>query len=107
MAALKMREKIVIQSFTYSSDSQGTVDETWVTHQNAWAEVKQLSGSENFVSGMDVYDDIKSFLIHYIEGQNVTPKMRIYYDSQYYYIISVEHRDKLKTLLVAVRNDDE
>lgn len=104
MAALN--DYIVIQKFTYTTDSQGTLGESWTTHQASWADIEQVSGSEGFTSDMDVYRDIKSFIIHYEEGKTVTPRMRISFDG-YYYITSVSHKDKLKTTLIAVRNDDE
>jgi SPP1 family predicted phage head-tail adaptor len=104
MAALN--DYIVIQKFTYTANSQGTVEETWATHQACWADIEQISGSEGFRSDMDVYNDVKSFVIHYEEGKTVTPRMRISF-SGYYYITSVSHKDKLKTTLIAIRNDDE
>lgn len=102
-----MNYRIVIQEVTEARSSTGAVTETWSTHADVYAEVEQLSGSENFTSEMMVYNDIKKFVIYYTSGKTVTPKMRISYDSGYYYITSVSHKERLKTELIAVRNDDE
>ena len=98
---------IIIEQTTQARSSTGAVTDTWTTHVESWAEVSQVSGSENFNSEMIVYNDIKEFVIHYEEGKNVTPKMRISFDSGYYYITSVNHKRRLLTTLLAVRNDDE
>ncbi len=105
MAAL--RDQITIEKFTYVSDSTGTVDQTWATHTLAWADINQVTGSENFTSDMDVYDDVKSFQIPYVDGSAVTPRMRVKYDSEYYYITSITKQKRLWVKLIAVRNDDE
>lgn len=102
-----MNDKIVIQSVTEARSAAGAVTETWGTHITCWAEVEQISGSENFDADMLVYNDVKKFIVHYVEGQNVTAKMRILYRSEYYQITSVNHMKRLKTELVAIRYDDE
>lgn len=105
MAAL--REEIDIEKFTYVSDSTGTVDQTWVVHQTAWAEVEQVSGTDNFRSDMDIYSDVKMFQIPYVDGSDVTSRMRIKYNSEYYYITSITQEKRIWTKLTAIRNDDE
>ena len=104
---MAMNDLITIQEVTEARSTTGAVTETWATHQESYADISQVSGAENFTSEMMVYNDIKQFVIHYEEGKDVTPKMRISYDSGMYYITSVNHRDNLKTTLIAVRNDDE
>lgn len=104
---MAMNDKIVIQKVAEARSSTGAVTETWTTHVTSWADIEQVSGSEQFTSDMTIYNDIKTFVIHYHEGKEVTPKMRISYDSGYYYITSVSHKDHLKTTLLAVRNDDD
>jgi len=98
---------ITIQEVTETRSSTGAVTESWGTHITTWADIEQVSGSEQFNSDMLVYNDVKRFMVHYEAGKNVTPKMRISYDSAYYYITSVNHKNRLKTELMAVRNDDE
>ena len=102
-----MNDKIVIQSVTEARSTTGAVTETWGTHITCWAVVEQISGSEVFDADTLVYNDVKKFIVHYPEGQNVTAKMRIQYRSEYYQITSVNHMQRLKTELVAVRYDDE
>jgi SPP1 family predicted phage head-tail adaptor len=104
---MAMNDLINVEEVTEARSSTGAVTETWTTHVSCYADIEQLSGLENFTSDMTVYNDIKTFVIYYESGKEVTPKMRISYDSGYYYITSVAHKDKLKTTLTAVRNDDE
>jgi SPP1 family predicted phage head-tail adaptor len=104
---MAMNYQIVIEQVTESRSSTGAVVDTWSTLETVFADVEQLSGNENFVSEMTVYYDIKKFIVYYTSGQNVTPKMRISYDGGKYYITSVSHKNRLKTELIAVRNDDE
>ena len=100
-------DKITIESVTESRSVNGAVSESWATAYTVWADVEQVSGSENFNSDMTVYNDIKKFIIYYNQGQNVTAKMRIKYRNEYYWIHSISHMDRLETTLVATRYDDE
>lgn len=102
-----MNDKIEIQSVTESRSTTGAVTESWATVYTVWADVEQISGSENYNSDMPVYEDRKTFKIYYNQGQNVTAKMRILYRSDYYYINSINHDKRLKTIIVATRYDDE
>jgi len=105
MAALK--DQITIQKFTYTSSSQGSDVRDWATHTLAWANIEEISGSEGFISEMDVYSDVKSFKIPFVDGSTVTARMRIKYGSDYFYITRVNQDNRLWTTLTAVRNDDE
>lgn len=105
MAALN--DFVTIQKFTYTTNSQGSDIRTWATHTTAWVDIEQVSGNENFTSEMDVYDDVKSFQGHYVELNTITPRMRVLYGSEKYYITSIRNKDNLRTTIIAVRNDDE
>jgi len=98
---------ITIQSVTETRNAYGEVVEAWVAYDTVWADIDTLSGSEGFSADQYVYADTKRFTIHYEEGKNVTSKMRISYDSGYYYITSVAHRDRLRTELVATERDNK
>ncbi len=102
-----MNDKIVIQSVTEGRSSIGAVTQTWATFATVWAEVDQASGSELFTSEMTIYNDIKTFEVYYNHGQDITAKMRIVYRSENYQITSISNKDRLKTLIVAIRYDDD
>jgi SPP1 family predicted phage head-tail adaptor len=97
---------IVIQNVTETRDTYGEVVEAWPTYQSSWADIETISGSEGYPADITIYVDVKKFIIRYEEGKNVTSKMRIYYGSEYYYISSVAHRDRLRTELIASRRDN-
>lgn len=104
---LMKNDKIVIQRVTDGRDAYGGTSETWNTLSTVWADVEQASGSEQFNSDMIVYNDVKRFTIYYNHGQDVTAKDRIVYRSDNYQITSISHRDRLETIIIAVRYDDE
>ena len=105
MAALN--DQVTIEQFTYVSSSQGSDVRTWTTFVTVWVDAEQVTGSENFTSEMDVYSDVKSFQGEWIELNAVTPRMRVKFGSDYYYITSIKNKDNLTTTIIAVRNDDE
>jgi SPP1 family predicted phage head-tail adaptor len=102
-----MNDKIVIQNVTESRSATGGVTQTPATYLTLWAEVEQASGNENFTSDMNVYNDIKRFTVYYQKGKSITPKMRVVYRTDTYHIISLSNEDRLKTVITAVRYDDE
>jgi SPP1 family predicted phage head-tail adaptor len=102
-----MNDKIVVEEPDSTRGTIGAHEPVWTTHVTSWADITNISGNENFTTDMVIYSDTKQFIIHYNEGQNVTSKMRINYNSQYFYITSVNHEKRLKTRLVAVAKDDD
>lgn len=100
-------DKIVIQQVVETRSDEGGVVETWETFATAWADVEQVSGSEGYTADMIVYNDVKSFKIYYNHGQNVTAKMRIQYRNETYKITSIDDKNRLQTIIIAVRHDDE
>jgi SPP1 family predicted phage head-tail adaptor len=100
-------DRIEIEQVTETRGSEGGVTETWSVLYTVWAEVGQVSGNENYTSDMIVYNDVKKFTIYYNNGQNVTAKMRIKYNGEYYNITSITHIKRLETEIMAVRFDDE
>ena len=102
-----MNDKIVIEEPDSSRGTIGADEPEWTTHVTSWAEITNLSGNENFISDMVIYSDTKRFKIHYPEGKNVTSAMRIKWNSQYFYITSVNHENRLLTYLMAVAKDDD
>jgi SPP1 family predicted phage head-tail adaptor len=98
---------IEIQQVTETRSTEGGVTETWSTFKKVWAKVEQVSGNENYTADMIVYNDVKSFEIYYNIGQSVTAKMKIIYRNETYDITSIEDKNRLKTVIIAVRHDDE
>ena len=104
---LAKNDKIVIEEPDSTRSTIGALDPDWTTHMTSWAEITNISGNEAFTSDMTIYNDTKKFKIHYEEGRNVTSKMRVSWNSQYFYITSVNHEDRLQTVLIAVAKDDD
>ena len=102
-----MNDKIVVEEPDSTRGTIGALEPDWTTHVTSWADIKNLSGNDAFVSDMTIYNDTKQFTIHYNKGKNITSKMRISWDSKYFGITSVNHEKKLKTVLIAVAKDDE
>lgn len=98
---------ITVQQRSEARDTYGGPADTWATFATLWADVVTVSGSENFTSDMMVYNDVKKFVTHYEGAKSVTPKMRILYDSEYFYITSVNHKNRLLSEIIAFRSDDE
>jgi|AntRauTorckE6833_2_1112554.scaffolds.fasta_scaffold03195_8 SPP1 family predicted phage head-tail adaptor len=100
-------DQIEIYKVTETRSTAGGVTETWGLFLTLWAEVDQVSGNENFNADMMVYNDVKSFAVYYNNGQKITPKMRIRYRDDNYNITSISHKNRLETVLIAARQDDE
>ena len=83
---MAFREKIIIQQPTEARGDAGGVEETWTTYKTVYAEIDDLSGGEDNTSDMVVYVNGLSFKIHKKDAPDVTTKMRISYDSEYWYI---------------------
>ena len=76
----KMRNKVVLQSMSPSTDSGGGQSISWGTATTVWAKVENLSGTEN--SFGDQIEDRSNyrFTIRYYSA--LTPKYRISYNSK-------------------------
>jgi len=76
----QMRNKVVLQSMSPSTDSGGGQSISWGTATTVWAKVENLSGTEN--SFGDQIEDRSNyrFTIRYYSA--LTPKYRISYNSK-------------------------
>jgi len=76
----QMRNKVVLQSMSPSTDSGGGQSVSWGTATTVWAKVENLSGTEN--SFGDQIEDRSNyrFTIRYYSA--LTPKYRISYNSK-------------------------
>jgi len=101
-------DQIVIQQLTEVRDDYGSVDaSTWAAYKTVWAEIKDMTGSEDFQSDQRVYQDSKEFKIHTHDAPDVTTKMQISYDSRTFIITSLNNEGRLRTVIVGIAYDDD
>lgn len=100
-------DKIIIQQTTESRGDAGGVEDTWSTYKTVWAEIDDLAGNKDNSADMPVYEDSFSFKIHKADAPDVTTKMRISWESQYWYIRSKQREGRLRWVLIAEAYDDE
>jgi SPP1 family predicted phage head-tail adaptor len=98
---------IVIQQVTETRGDYGGIDTSWATYKSVWAEIEDAQSSVRHDADMPVFEDGKSFKIHTHDAPGVTSKMRISYDSQYFFIRSIRKEGRLRTVLIAEAYDDE
>ena len=84
----KLDRRIVIQSETIARDDFGGEDPTWSTLATVWAGIEYRSGTETNEADQMVSMNKIMFTIRY--RTDITARMRIYYNSVYYYITLVE-----------------
>jgi len=105
---MAFREKIIIQYPVETRGDAGSLETTWATHKTVYAEIDDLSGGEDNTSDMTVYVNGLSFKIHKKDAPDVTTKMRISYDSDYWYIKSKQKDIRRGFItLIADTYDDE
>ena len=100
-------DKIIIQQKSVTADDYGERDPTWTTYKTVWAERQDQSGSTAAQSDMPVFTDSISFKIHRQDAPDVTTKMRVSYDSDYWYILRLERTGRLHYVLHVEAFDDE
>lgn len=98
---------IVIEQATESRDTYGEVDTTWSTYKSVWAERQDQSGSKNYQADMPVFTDGITFKLHTHDAPDLTSKMRINHDSQYWVIRSIRKEGRLHTVIDIEAFDDE
>ncbi len=104
---LTYNDLIVIQQTTQSRTSLGEVVDTWGTYKSAWADIEDAQSNVGYEGGQPAFEDGKSFKIHTDDAPGVTTKMRISYDSTFFYIRSIRKEGRLRTILLADGYDDE
>ena len=99
---------IVIESYTESRDTYGAIDAgTWATYKTVWADIEDVQSNVSYDADQPVFEDGKSFKIHTHDADAVTSKMRISYDSQYFFIRSIRKEGRLRTILIGEAYNDE
>jgi|TARA_B100001063_G_scaffold78244_2_gene72702 SPP1 family predicted phage head-tail adaptor len=76
----QMRNKVVLQSMSPSTDSGGGQSVSWGTATTVWAKVENLSGTEN--SFGDQIEDRSNYRFTIRYYSSLTPKYRISYNSK-------------------------
>lgn len=88
--ARKLRNNITIQTPTETRDAYGDPVKTWATYAVRAAEILPVSGREYFTAQQVYSEQVTRFkLRHDNTTKAITTKMRIFYDSRYFNIISV------------------
>lgn len=88
--ARQLKHRITIQSATETKDSYGQAIKTWSTYCIRDAEIINEPGSEYFTEQQIYAERPVVFRIRYdLTAKDITPKMRVLYDSNYYDIHSV------------------
>ena len=101
-------DSIVIQQQATAHGVYGEADTgAWSTYKTVWAEIDDSTSSVSQESEMPVFEDSKSFKLHTHDAPAVTTKMRISYDSQYFFIRSIRKEGRLRTVLIGSAYDDE
>ncbi len=93
-----MRNSIVIQNVTSTTDSGGGRGVAWSTYKTVFAHVQQLSGNTKYTQGVIDEKGLYAFTIRYITG--VTTQHRISYNSKLFSITSVIDLDERNKYLV-------
>ncbi len=98
----QMRDEIVIQSASEARSGSGAAVPTWATFATVWAEVSYLKGSEPFDAGRPIAMNARKFRIRWLD--NLTEKMRISFDSDFWDIDSIEEvKRKTEMLITATK----
>ena len=77
----RLDRRIVIEQNTPDQDATGQEIESWAELATVWAEVVPVGGSEVFQAKQFGAETVKKFRIRW--RGDVTPKMRVVYDSDY------------------------
>ena len=96
----KLRHFVTIQEATETANSYGEIERTWATFKKRWANIRPLSGRERWAAQQVQANLSHEVLIRYTK--DVTPKMRISYNSRTFEIgtvINVDERGAWMRLL--------
>jgi SPP1 family predicted phage head-tail adaptor len=97
----KLQKRIIIQEATETTDNAGGHSILWSNKITLWAEIKPISGYEKIYA--DKISDVVShiFTTRYVD--NITTKMRIFYDNRVFdikYVINYMERNEFLQILV-------
>jgi SPP1 family predicted phage head-tail adaptor len=103
----KLRQSVVIQERTETTNSTGEVEWSWSTFKTCRAAVEPLRGQEYFASRQLQSSTTTRIRIRYVSG--ITTKMRVVHASRYYAIegiINPESRNRELQLMCVEREAD-
>lgn len=83
----KLRHRITIQEYTVSQDSYGAGIESWADRATAYASVSPISGKELYTAQQLHAEVTTKITMRYMDG--ITPKMRVFFNSRSFEILSV------------------
>lgn len=92
----QLRHRVVIESLTNASDSQGGVATTWSTYATVWALLEPTKAWEVQFAGQIQYRRTHVAWVRYRSDLTFTTAMRILFDSRYFQIKGIRRPDERK-----------
>ena len=89
LAAGSLNSRIEIQAPLEVRGEYGDILKTWQTHATVWANIRNISGKEYTVRGLDLAAVNTSIRIRL--RRSITPQMRVLYRGEIYNIVAVLH----------------
>ena len=88
----KMNRNVTIQQpvYTISADNNDKYVSSWTVFKTLWASWVHQMSQEVFESGQMVAKDVYDWKCRYMDAEGVKLDMRILYNGDYYYIVSVK-----------------
>jgi len=93
----RLRHLITLQTFTASIDANRKPTRTYSTLAQVWADMSYTTGTESVVADQVEARNLVVFTIRY--RSDVTPQMRVLYNSKYYEITAVLDREGRRRML--------
>ncbi len=93
-----MRDRIEVQSVTETKDGIGSPVQSWATLYTLWADVRQASNSETWRRQQMQSAAGWTIVIRY--HADLTPQMRVKWNSRVFQIRGLENPDTVKRFLV-------
>ena len=88
--ARRLKDKITVQQATETRDAYGEPVAMWATYAIRFADINPVSGREYFTAQQSYSENSYRFAIRYdTKTKDITPKMRISYDSRVFDIQAV------------------
>ena len=91
MRAGELNRRVIIETFTQSTDAYGDRIETWETHATRWAKVAPLRGRE-FYDAQQINSEI-SIKVTLRLDETIKAKMRVSYGSRVFEILAPLHNE--------------
>lgn len=101
-----LRHRVTIQQYVTTTDGQGGFNRSWSTFATRWAGVEPMKGLEQFRQDQKHPRQLFKIQLRFLDG--LTEKMRILYNGNYYFIVSIENqllRDRDMVLICSNREE--